>query len=89
MCNTHTHCVWTPLEPRNPFRGDLDPGAKLWVQGPFLPKFKNLQFSHKTPHYGCLWTPLDPSNCGDNSNFTANDICSRLWRIRGFISVDR
>ena len=50
------------LDPSNNFWGDLDPGAKFWVQGPFGPKLKNMLFSHKTAQYGWLWTRLDPSN---------------------------
>ena len=61
-------CLWTHLNPSNQwFRlitdwvilGDSDPGAQIWVQGPFGAKLKNLHFSHKTQQYGCLWTRLD------------------------------
>ena len=48
--------AWTPAFI---FGVVLDPGTKFF--GPFSPKFKNLQFSHKTPQYGCLQTQLNPS----------------------------
>ena len=36
--------------PQHP--GNLDPGAKFWVQGPFGPKFKNMQISTKPQYMG-------------------------------------
>ena len=54
--------IWASMDlpgPLQPFLSDLDPGTKFF--GPFSPKFKNLQFSHKTPQYGCLQTQLNPS----------------------------
>ena len=43
-----------PLDPSNHVPGNLDPGAKFWVQGSFGPNY--------TQQYGSLWTCLDPSN---------------------------
>ena len=46
---------------QQPFLKWFGPRTKFLAQGPFGPKFKNFQFSHKTPNYGCLWTHLDRS----------------------------
>ena len=38
------------------------PWGQIFAPRAFGPKFKKLQFSHKTQQDGCLWTHLDPSN---------------------------
>ena len=38
------------------------PWGQIFAPRSFGPKFKKLQFSHKTQQDGCLWTHLDPSN---------------------------
>ena len=50
--------TWTPAI----ILGWFGPWSQIFAQGPFGPKLKKMQFSHKTPQYGCLWTHLNPSN---------------------------